>query len=111
MARIIILFLICMSNTMSLSAGIPDGTALDTVAVNLDSVEHASCPGEADGAAFVSVTAGTAPFTFLWSNGDTLKNADSLAAGIYGLTVTDADGDQAVLDGIEIGEPAPLKSL
>lgn len=39
-----------------------------------------------------TVTGGTAPYSYLWSNGDTSLNADSLTAGIYTLTVTDSLG-------------------
>lgn len=109
MKRLIILLLISMRVTMLATAGTTSGAALDSVAVHLDSVLHATCFGENDGATFVSITHGTAPFTFLWSNGDTLQNADSLAAGYYSLTVTDADGDQATLDSVEIGQPQPLE--
>lgn len=109
MKRLIILLLICMRMPVLSSASTLGGAALDTVIVNLDSTWHASCFGESDGVAFVSITSGTAPFSFLWSNGDTLQNADSLSAGYYGLTVTDADGSQAILDSIEIGQPLPLE--
>ncbi|MCC6724281.1 MAG: HYR domain-containing protein [Saprospiraceae bacterium] len=105
MKRLIILVLICMRIPVLLSAGTPSGAALDSVSISLDSVARVSCHGGNDGAAFISVSSGLAPFSFLWSNGDTLQNADSLAAGFYSLTVTDAVGDQAVLDSVEIGQP------
>jgi hypothetical protein len=50
-----------------------------------------SCFGGNDGVAAVSVTGGTAPYTFVWSNGDTGGSIDSLSAGDYSVTVTDAD--------------------
>ncbi|MBW8050634.1 MAG: T9SS type A sorting domain-containing protein [Cytophagales bacterium] len=42
-----------------------------------------------DGSASVSVSGGTGAYTYAWSSGDTLLFADSLAAGVYTLTVTD----------------------
>ncbi|HZG00955.1 MAG TPA: T9SS type A sorting domain-containing protein, partial [Chitinophagales bacterium] len=50
----------------------------------------------ADTAGFFSVQAnvvgGTAPYTFIWSNGPTWQNLSQLSWGTYGLTVTDANG-------------------
>ena len=46
----------------------------------------------ADGSATVVPTAGFAPYTYAWSNGDTTATSDSLAIGEYSLTVTDAFG-------------------
>ncbi|GIV33140.1 MAG: hypothetical protein KatS3mg031_0675 [Chitinophagales bacterium] len=54
-----------------------------------------------DGSASVLVSGGTPPFSYLWSNGDTTATADSLCAGIYTVTVTDANGCTRV-DSIEI---------
>ncbi|MBW8050471.1 MAG: T9SS type A sorting domain-containing protein [Cytophagales bacterium] len=51
----------------------------------------ATC-GNSDGSASVAVTFGTLPYTYSWSSGDTLPDADSLASGIYVVTVTDDNG-------------------
>ncbi len=48
--------------------------------------------GATDGSIAVSVTNGNGPFTYQWSNGATVDNISGLAAGIYSLTVTDANG-------------------
>lgn len=50
------------------------------------------CPGAATGSATVTLSGGTAPFTYAWTNGDTGSSADSLAAGSISVTVTDANG-------------------
>ncbi len=67
----------------------------------------ASCNGVCDGTATVTVTLGTAPFTYLWSNGQTAATATGLCAGTYSVTVTDANGCIAT-DLITISEPAPV---
>ncbi len=51
-----------------------------------------TCYGGQDGSAQVSLTGGTAPFAYLWSNGQTTSTATGLAAGTYTITVTDSNG-------------------
>ncbi len=51
-----------------------------------------SCFGLSDGTATASLTGGTAPLTFAWSNGGTTANITGLAGGVYDVTVTDANG-------------------
>ncbi|MEM9846574.1 MAG: SprB repeat-containing protein, partial [Bacteroidota bacterium] len=50
-----------------------------------------TCKADADGTASVSVTNGTAPFTYAWSNGATTAELEGLAADTYTVTVTDAN--------------------
>ncbi len=52
----------------------------------------ASAFGASDGYISASINSGTAPFTYLWSNGATLQNIINLPAGTYTLTVTDSKG-------------------
>lgn len=51
----------------------------------------ANC-GQNDGAVDLSVTGGTGPFTYFWSNGETNQDMINLAPGIYMPTVVDATG-------------------
>jgi hypothetical protein len=41
-----------------------------------------------------TVTGGTAPYTYLWSDGVTLKDRTNIPFGVYSFTVTDANGCQ-----------------
>lgn len=43
-----------------------------------------------NGTASIKITGGVAPYTILWSNGDTTDNISGLLAGIYSVTVTDS---------------------
>ncbi|MFN3908966.1 MAG: Ig-like domain-containing protein, partial [Flavobacterium sp.] len=58
-----------------------------------------SNPGSAtignNGELFAAITGGSAPFTFLWSNGATTESVNNLSAGSYSVTVTDASGCSA----------------
>ena len=51
-----------------------------------------SCFNYSDGTSYIFPTGGTAPYTYLWSNGQTMQQASSLVAGTYSCTVTDANG-------------------
>ncbi len=55
-----------------------------------DNVTDASCYGYTDGAITLSISGGTSPYTFIWSNGATTQNISGVAAGNYSLTITDA---------------------
>ena len=55
----------------------------------------ASCAGGATGSVALAVTGGTAPFTYLWSNGATTQDLTGVAAGTYSVTVTDSHGCMA----------------
>jgi gliding motility-associated-like protein len=70
---------------------------------------NVSCNGANDGSVNLSIAGGCAPYAVLWSNGDTLEDADTLAAGTYGVTVTDANGCTAT-SAVVLTEPAPLAS-
>jgi hypothetical protein len=50
------------------------------------------CGNTPDGIASAVPFAGTAPYTYLWSNGNTAAQITNLAAGTYKVTVTDANG-------------------
>jgi uncharacterized delta-60 repeat protein len=53
---------------------------------------NASCRTCNDGAVKVLVSGGAAPYSYLWSNGNTTPNISNLAVGTYTLTVTDSRG-------------------
>ena len=55
-------------------------------------VTDANCNAEASGSATATVTNGTSPFIYAWSNGGIGTNQSGLLAGIYDLTVTDDSG-------------------
>ncbi len=54
-----------------------------------------SCFAGNDGSASVMPAGGTAPFTYLWSNGNSTALNNGLDAAVYGVTITDANACSA----------------
>jgi SprB repeat/Secretion system C-terminal sorting domain len=59
---------------------------------NIRLIRTVTCFEAADGEAIVTVTGGTAPYTYRWSNGATLATGVYLKVGLNSVTVTDATG-------------------
>ncbi|MFH1321411.1 MAG: T9SS type A sorting domain-containing protein, partial [Bacteroidota bacterium] len=66
-----------------------------------------TCNGGNDGAVDLTVSGGTIPYTYVWSNGDSIQDPSGIPAGSYTITVTDANGCMDI-DGTTISEPPPL---
>ncbi len=70
--------------------------------------ENISCFGEEDGLILVQVVdSGTAPFDYLWSNGEMTDLVTGLAAQDYTVTITDAEGCEGV-ETYFISQPTPI---
>lgn len=58
-------------------------------------IQEVLCYGENTGWVNAIVTGGTPPYTYEWNNGATTQDLFNLYAGIYSVTVTDANGCEA----------------
>ncbi|MFN0175843.1 MAG: T9SS type A sorting domain-containing protein [Saprospiraceae bacterium] len=67
------------------------------------------CFGANDGQAIFVAFGGTSPYTYLWSNGETLQHLSGLSEGIYIVTVTDALGCSIISQDIMLLEPAAIE--
>jgi hypothetical protein len=65
------------------------------------------CNGNTDGAADLSVSGGTQPYTYLWSTLETTEDISTLDTGTYTVTITDAC-TATLIDTAIVTEPAVL---
>lgn len=59
------------------------------------SVVHESCIGSCDGSLSATITGGSQPYSYSWSNGVTTQTNTDLCPGTYNLQVSDQNGCQA----------------
>jgi hypothetical protein len=81
----------------------PDSLSVSVSGTNL------LCNNNNSGAALVTATGGTGTLNYNWSNGQTTSAISSVAAGIYTITVLDANGCSKTSD-ISITEPTVLSA-
>ncbi|NNC94675.1 MAG: T9SS type B sorting domain-containing protein, partial [Chitinophagales bacterium] len=92
----------CQDSMQAIVINEPTAIALDT---NVTSV---SCFGTVTGSIILLVSGGTPAYSYIWSDGDTLKDQNPTAAGTYHVTVTDANGCVDSLTNIVVDQPQPL---
>jgi len=68
-------------------------TTTPTPTVTAFGTNPSTC-GASDGSAIATVSGGTPAYTYIWSSGSTSSSATALGAGIYYVTVSDANGCQ-----------------
>lgn len=92
-------------------------TAIDTVtigqpnvlAASMGSIVNELCNGDSKGSARVTVTGGTASYSYTWSpSGGTNAVASNLGAGTYTVSITDANGCK-IKDSATIAQPTAVR--
>jgi hypothetical protein len=74
------------------------------------SVVDAACNGGSTGSVNLSVTGGTSPFTYLWSNGASTQDIFGIPAGLYELTILDSNQCAASLT-VRVGEGSQIQTV
>lgn len=64
-----------------------------------------TCYGQNDGMISATVSGGTAPYSYKWSNGETGESISNLGPGNYSLTVTDSRFYSSTINNITISQP------
>lgn len=94
-------------------------SSVDTVTVNANLITiagsttttNAGC-GLSDGSATVTASNGTSPYSYNWNpSGQSTQTANSLAAGNYNVTVTDANGCEGALSATVNNPNSPTASI
>lgn len=80
----------------------------DPVTATIGSFSNPTCNGANDGSITVTAAGGTAPYTYLWSNGQTTATASNLLAGTYTVTVTGASGTGTATAVKQLTQPASM---
>lgn len=94
----------CTTSTTATLAGPSVGMSLSYAANNPGRVV---CNGQSNGFISMTVSGGTAPYSYLWSNGATVEDPTGLTAGTYNVVVTDANGC-TVSGSTTVTQPDPL---
>jgi hypothetical protein len=89
-------------NAITVNVNHTNGPSISTA-----SITNVSCPGGNNAAITINAVSGTTPYTYLWSNGITTSSVSSLYAGVYDVTVTDAN-NCVVIQTYSVSQPLPL---
>ncbi len=76
-----------------------------------DSIVNVRCMGESTGGVYISVSGGTTPYNFDWSNGSANEDLTGVPAGTYSGTLTDANGCSISSPPFPITEPSTIVSV
>jgi hypothetical protein len=69
------------------------GYSINSPVISTDSIINTTCSGlQANGKIFITVSGGLNPYSYLWSDGATTEDRQSLVAGNYTVTVTGCNG-------------------
>ncbi len=75
---------------------------------SMATISNISCAGLQDGSIEITLDGAVEPITYEWNNGSTSSSVDSLEAGLYSVTTTDANGCLLQVVDLEILEPEEL---
>lgn len=77
-------------------SSIVETIACNVIVVTATVINENDCGMGPNGSIDISVLGGDAPYTYTWTNGDTIEDISALSAGTYGVTVLDVNGCDGV---------------
>jgi gliding motility-associated-like protein len=99
------------ANGCSVTASVTISQPAAALSASISAQTNVSCNGNSNGSATVSVSGGTAPYSYSWNTSpvQTSAIANNLIAGSYIVNITDAHGCQATAS-VTISQPAAALS-
>ncbi len=85
-------YVVSVSDSANCASTVAVSIASSTAPFLTVSTNNSNCGSIGTGSASVTVNGGTAPYRYMWNNGDTLTNNYNLKAATYIITVTDING-------------------
>ncbi|WP_271855431.1 hypothetical protein, partial [Patiriisocius marinus] len=99
-------YTITVTDTVTLCTATANATVIEPNVLSSGiAVNSVLCFGESTGSLDLTVSGGTAPYSFAWSNGATTEDINTLSAGVYSVVITDVNGCR-LNDSAEVLEPA-----
>ena len=83
----------------------PAALTQPTIITATATAANINCFGQSTGTITLSVSGGTASYTYLWNDASVLKDRAALVAGDYNVTITDVNGCTKTLSSISITQP------
>ena len=69
------------------------------------------CFNDTTGAIDITVTGGTTPYTYFWSNGATTQGISSITSGTYNVVITDANNCEIKQNNIAVSQPTEALNI
>ncbi len=79
-----------------------------SIQIKTESIDGLVCNGDKNGSINVTVSGGTAPYRYFWSNNRSTEDIQGLAEGTYQLTVTDAANCVSISNPFSITAPSKI---
>jgi hypothetical protein len=92
------------TKTQTVSVSQPSAAVSGTTVIT-----SVSCNGGSNGSINLTPTGGTGPYTFNWGGGVSTEDRTGLTAGVYTVTITDANSCTAILNPV-VTQPSALSS-
>ncbi len=78
--------------------------------ITVDSITNAGCNGATNGAAYITVNNGLAPYSFNWSNGLQTEDIVNIVVGSYSVTVIDNNLCSTSINNININSSSSIST-